>query len=130
MRFYRLASVTFTIAVGIALVPALAYEAMPHEATSHARVASAVGSSSDGAESEDPFGAACRIEADGSRVTAYCHNPYPDTDHVSLHIECVPWWDLDSDSAPVAVAPAQTVRLTGRCWKEVGAAWISHRKAD
>ncbi|MFD5496233.1 hypothetical protein ACFWH4_25870 [Streptomyces sp. NPDC127091] len=128
MRFHRLASVTFTIAVGIALVPVLAYEAMPYETMSPARVQSA-GAGSDGAGSDDPFGAACRIGVDGSRVTAYCHNPYPDTDHVSLHIECLPWWDLDSDSAPVAAGPAQTVRLTGRCWKEVRAVWINHRKA-
>ncbi|MBL3667367.1 hypothetical protein JL475_15490 [Streptomyces sp. M2CJ-2] len=129
MRFHRLASVTFTVALGTALVPALAYEAVPHETVSHTRVRSA-DAGSGGAGSDDPFGAACRIGADGSRVTAYCHNPYPDTDHVSLHIECLQWWDLDSDSAPVAAAPAQTVQLTGRCWKEVRAAWISHRKAD
>lgn len=128
MRFHRLASVTFTVALGITLVPALAYEAMPYGTVSHARVRSA-GAGSGGADSDRPFGAACRIGAEGSRVTAYCHNPYPDTDHVSLHIECLPWWDLDSDSVPVAVGPAQTVRLTGRCWKEVRAAWISHRKA-
>ncbi|MEU6527165.1 hypothetical protein ABZ892_31145 [Streptomyces sp. NPDC046924] len=101
---------------------------MPYETMSHARVRPAEAGSG-GAESADPFGAACRTEVDGSRVTVYCHNPYPDTDHVSLHIECLQWWDLDSDSAPVAAGPAQTVRLTGRCWKEVRSAWISHRKA-
>lgn len=64
----------------------------------------------------------------GSHVVAYCHNPYVDTDRVRLHIECARWWDIDTDSAPVDAGPALTVRLTGRCWKEVGSAWISHQK--
>ncbi|MFF3932317.1 hypothetical protein [Streptomyces hirsutus] len=114
---------TVAVAAGIGLVPILAYEAMPY-----ARVHPA-DAGSDAAAADEPFGAACRIGVDGSWVTAYCHNPYPDVDHVRLHIECVRWWDLDSDSAPVAAGPAQTVRLAGRCWKEVGTAWISHRKA-
>ncbi|MFF7329506.1 hypothetical protein ACIQU5_13420 [Streptomyces sp. NPDC090306] len=71
-------------------------------------------------------GAQCRTTVDGSRVTAYCHNPYPATDRVSLHIECDRWWDVDSDGAPVATGPAQTVRLTGRCWKEIHSAWVGH----
>ncbi|WTD74241.1 hypothetical protein OHB56_10095 [Streptomyces sp. NBC_01635] len=128
MRFYRLASMTVAVAAGVGLVPILPYEAMPYEAMPHARVHPA-DAGSDAAASDDPFGAACRIGVDGSWVTAYCHNPYPGIDHVRLHIECVRWWDLDSDSAPVAAGPAQTVRLAGRCWKEVGTAWISHRKA-
>jgi hypothetical protein len=81
------------------------------------------------AEPEEPFGAACRIRITGSQVTAYCHNPYPETDRVSLHVECARWWDLDSDSSVVDAGPAQTVRLTGRCWKEVGSVWVSHRRA-
>ncbi|WP_461085374.1 hypothetical protein [Streptomyces deserti] len=109
----RLASVT----VAVALVPTLPYEALPH-----ARVPA------EERASEEPFGAACRIRVTGSRVTAYCHNPYPETDRVSLHVECARWWDLDSDTSPVDAGPAQTVRLTGRCWKEVGSAWISHRR--
>ncbi|MEU6509961.1 hypothetical protein [Streptomyces sp. NPDC046942] len=75
-----------------------------------------------------PFGAACRTAVHGSHVVAYCHNPYVDTDRVRLHIKCAHWWDIDTDSAPVDAAPALTVRLTGRCWKEVHSAWISHQK--
>ncbi|OXS32091.1 hypothetical protein [Streptomyces sp. XY006] len=103
----------------VALVVTLAYEAVPH-----ARVPAG------DEESAEPFGAACRIRVTSSTVTAYCHNPYPETDRVSLHVECARWWDLDTDSAPVATAPAQTVRLTGRCWKEVDEVWISHRKGS
>ncbi|MEU1040816.1 hypothetical protein ACFYP4_31950 [Streptomyces sp. NPDC005551] len=77
---------------------------------------------------ERPFGASCRTHVLGSRVTAYCHNPYPETDRVSLHVECDRWWDIDSDGAPVAAGPAETVRLTGRCWKEIRSAWVSHGK--
>jgi hypothetical protein len=77
---------------------------------------------------ERPFGAACRTAVDGSYVTAYCHNPYPEPDHVRLHIECDPWWDIDSDGASVEAGPAQTVRLAGRCWKEVRSAWVSHQR--
>ena len=64
----------------------------------------------------------------GSHVVAHCHNPYVGTDRVRLHIECARWWDIDTDSAPVDNGPATTVRLTGRCWKEVGAAWVSHQR--
>ncbi|MFV2118559.1 hypothetical protein ACE14D_08950 [Streptomyces sp. Act-28] len=71
-------------------------------------------------------GASCRTEAEGSRVTAYCHNPYPRTDRVRLHVECARWWDVDVDSAPVEVPATAYVELTERCWKEVRAAWISH----
>ncbi|MEU6355655.1 hypothetical protein ABZ896_41120 [Streptomyces sp. NPDC047072] len=113
MRLSRsLASVT----AAVCLVLSLPYDAMPH-----ARVA---------AHSAAPelFGASCRSRVTGSRVTAYCHNPYPRTDGVRLHIECERWWDLDSDGAEVGAGPAQTVRLTGRCWKEIRAVWISHRK--
>ncbi|KUM81769.1 hypothetical protein J7F01_21380 [Streptomyces sp. ISL-22] len=111
----RLASTT----VAVALVLLVSYEAIPH-----ARVHAAE------TEPEELFGAACRIRVTGSHVTAYCHNPYPETDRVSLHVECARWWDLDSDSSPVNAAPAQTVRLTGRCWKEVGSVWISHRRGS
>lgn len=61
-------------------------------------------------------------------MTAYCHNPYPQTDGVSLHVECARWWDLDTDGARVDTGPAMTVRLTGRCWEEVRSVWISHQK--
>ncbi|CAM5536516.1 Secreted protein OS=Streptomyces alboniger OX=132473 GN=CP975_07575 PE=4 SV=1 [Streptomyces alboniger] len=75
-----------------------------------------------------PFGSECRTGISGSNVVAYCHNPYPETDHVRLHVECDRWWDIDVDSAPTAAGPAETVRLTGRCWKEVRSAWVSHEK--
>ncbi|MFE6618777.1 hypothetical protein [Streptomyces sp. NPDC057740] len=109
----RLASTT----VAVALVLPLSYDAI-----AHARVHTAE------AEPDDPFGAACRIRVTGSQVTAYCHNPYPETDSVSLHVECARWWDLDSDGSSVDAEPAQTVRLTGRCWKEVASVWVSHRQ--
>ncbi|MFE5858021.1 MULTISPECIES: hypothetical protein [unclassified Streptomyces] len=73
------------------------------------------------------YEAYCRTVVDGSSATAHCNNPYPGSDRVRLHIECERWWDLDVDSAPVLVAPAGYVELTGRCWKEIGAVWISHQ---
>ncbi|GGT66557.1 hypothetical protein GCM10010272_06490 [Streptomyces lateritius] len=76
------------------------------------------------------FGASCRTDVEGSRVTAYCHNPYPGTDRVRLHVECDRWWDVDTDSAPVDVAPTAYVRLYGRCWKEVRSAWLTHQPAE
>ncbi|KUN87412.1 hypothetical protein [Streptomyces griseoruber] len=106
MRLFRaLAPVT----AAVALVLCAPHEALPHE-------------------HPDPFGAECRITVDGSHVVAHCHNPYADTDRVTLHIECARWWDLDTDGTPVDAGPALTVRLTGRCWKEVGRAWITHEK--
>ncbi|MCQ9133511.1 hypothetical protein [Streptomyces hilarionis] len=106
--FRRLAPVTAALA--LVLCPS-------YGAHGHARV-----------KRPEPFGAECRIEVDGSRVVARCHNPYADTDRVGLHIECERWWDVDTDGAPTDVGPARSVRLTGRCWKEVGSAWISHQK--
>ncbi|WP_329277334.1 hypothetical protein [Streptomyces sp. NBC_00691] len=76
------------------------------------------------------FGASCRTVVQGSTVTAHCQNPYPGTDRVRLHVECERWWDIDSDSAPVEVGPADYGELTGRCWKEVRSAWITHQPAD
>ncbi|MDJ0461872.1 hypothetical protein [Streptomyces sp. H27-C3] len=73
-----------------------------------------------------PFGSTCRTSVEGSQVVAYCHNPYPESDQVRLHTECDRWWDIDADGRPVEVGPAQTVRLTDRCWKEVRSAWVSH----
>ncbi|MFE2303323.1 hypothetical protein ACFXAW_34600 [Streptomyces sp. NPDC059445] len=75
-----------------------------------------------------PFGAECRTTVTGSEVVAYCHNPYVGIDHVALHVECARWWDIDTDGAPVEVGPAMTVRLTGRCWKEIREVWITHGK--
>lgn len=74
------------------------------------------------------FGSTCRTSVQGSRVVAYCHNPYPVSDIVRLHTECDRWWDIDADGSPVEVGPAQTVRLTDRCWKEVRTAWVSHHR--
>ncbi|WP_200301292.1 hypothetical protein [Streptomyces adelaidensis] len=78
----------------------------------------------------DPFGAACRSTVIGSQVIAHCFNPYVAVDRVRLHIECARWWDIDSDSASVETGPAQTVRLTGRCWKEVRSVWFSHQRPE
>ncbi|RSS45490.1 hypothetical protein [Streptomyces sp. WAC08241] len=82
------------------------------------------------AEEPENFGASCRTDVEGSRVTAHCQNPYPRTDRVRLHVECEQWWDVDTDSAPVDVGPADYAQLTGRCWKEVRSAWITHEPAD
>lgn len=113
MRMSRnMASVTAAVALLLSL---------PYEAAPHARVRGHV-------PLPQPFGAECLTRVTGSHVTAFCHNPYPETDRVSLHVQCDRWWDVGSDGSPVATAPAMTVRLTGRCWKEVGAVWVSHQK--
>ncbi|MFI1942117.1 hypothetical protein ACH44C_33905 [Streptomyces purpureus] len=78
------------------------------------------------APSPDEYAASCITTIEGSRVTASCHNPFPRTDRVRLHVECERWWDIDTDSAPVDVLPADHVQLTQRCWKEVRAAWVTH----
>ncbi|MFF3496891.1 hypothetical protein ACFYWS_36765 [Streptomyces sp. NPDC002795] len=75
-----------------------------------------------------PSGASCRIDIDRDLVSATCHNPYPTIDRVALHIECDEWWDIDTDTRPKAVLPAETLRLDGRCWKNVRTAWVSHHK--
>ncbi|EGX59116.1 hypothetical protein SZN_14371 [Streptomyces zinciresistens K42] len=118
----RLASTTVAVALVLPVSGA---------AIAHARVHPAGASPQRGAPAKagEPFGAACRIRVAGSQVTADCHNPYPRTDSVTLHVECTRWWDLDSDGTAVKAGPAQTVRLSGRCWKEVESAWVSHRKA-
>ncbi|GAA3369693.1 hypothetical protein GCM10020367_13410 [Streptomyces sannanensis] len=72
------------------------------------------------------YRADCRTSVEGSRAVAYCHNPYPGIDRVRLHVECARWWDIDMDGAPVDVRPADTVRLTDRCWKEIRTVWVSH----
>ncbi|MFF8292341.1 hypothetical protein ACF068_24335 [Streptomyces sp. NPDC016309] len=82
------------------------------------------------AAGQEVYVASCRTSVEGSRVTAYCHNPYPGTDRVQLHVECARWWDIDSDSRPVDVGPTVYAELTQRCWKEVGDAWISHRPVN
>ncbi|MFD0268437.1 hypothetical protein ACFVGY_17970 [Streptomyces sp. NPDC127106] len=75
------------------------------------------------------FGADCDTVIEGSLVTAYCHNSYPRTDLVRLHVECDRWWDLDGDGNAVAVGPAGRAELVGRCWKEVRSTWVSHQRA-
>ncbi|WAZ20790.1 hypothetical protein STRCI_001931 [Streptomyces cinnabarinus] len=102
------------VTVAVALMMCLPYQASPH-----ARVEAAT---------PDPFGSECRTRVQGSHVVAHCHNPYADMDRVRLHIECDRWWDLDTDSPPVDTGPAATVRLTGRCWKEVRSVWVSHQR--
>ncbi|MEU2925049.1 hypothetical protein ABZ636_08300 [Streptomyces sp. NPDC007251] len=113
----RLSRSLAPVTAALALTLSLPYDAMPH-----ARVRDAKHSA------PALFGAACRTTVRGSHVLVYCHNPYVDTDRVRLHIECARWWDIDTDSAPVDAAPAMTVRLAGRCWKEVRSVWISHQK--
>lgn len=78
-------------------------------------------------EQPPAYEADCRTVVDGSRATAFCHNPYPATDRVRLHIECARWWDVDVDGAPVEVGPAGYAQLTDRCWKEIRAVWVSHQ---
>jgi hypothetical protein len=73
------------------------------------------------------YQADCRTVVDGSRATAFCHNPYPVADRVRLHIECARWWDVDVDGVPVELAPAGYVQLSDRCWKEIHAVWVSHQ---
>lgn len=72
------------------------------------------------------YRAGCRTEVEGSQATVYCHNPYPVVDRVRLHVECEQWWDLDVDTRPVEIGPAQTAELTARCWKTIGSAWVTH----
>ncbi|MFM9367090.1 hypothetical protein [Streptomyces sp. Da 82-17] len=111
---------------GLALLVSLPV-ALPTEAVSQpaSRPASA-SASGPSAQPQRPFGAKCRTQRSGSQVVAYCHNPYPEADRVALHIECRRWWDIDTDTARVTAGPAMTVRLAGRCWKEIDAVWVSH----
>ncbi|MFB7273358.1 hypothetical protein [Streptomyces sp. NPDC056244] len=74
------------------------------------------------------FGATCRTDTKGSRATASCHNPYPETDRVRLHVECERWWDIDTDSAPVEIAPAGYTEFVEWCWKEIREVWITHER--
>ncbi|MFI5807326.1 hypothetical protein [Streptomyces sp. NPDC051561] len=104
----------------VAVTGALTYAALPGSP------ASATPAPVRAEPSAAPFGASCRIAVERSQVVSYCHNPYAQPDLVRLHTECGRWWDIDGDSAPVEVGPAETVRLTSRCWKEVADAWVSH----
>lgn len=80
----------------------------------------------EGGGARQDAGPSCRVVAQGSVVTAHCRNPDPSTDRVRLHVECARWWDVDSDSAPVDVDPADFAQVTGRCWKEIRSAWVTH----
>lgn len=73
------------------------------------------------------YEARCSTVVQGSAVTAYCHNPFPAADRVRLHVECDRWWDVDADTAPVLLRSAEYGELTGRCWKEIRSAWVSHQ---
>ncbi|MFF0746038.1 hypothetical protein ACFYVL_37160 [Streptomyces sp. NPDC004111] len=108
--------------LAVALAGAVSYAALPGAAPAGSAPRAAA------TDPGRPFGATCRTAVEGSGVVSYCHNPYPEPDHVRLHTECVRWWDIDGDSAATAVGPAQTVRLTGRCWKEIGSAWVTHSR--
>ncbi|MGW5094567.1 hypothetical protein ACWEQ1_09590 [Streptomyces nodosus] len=122
MRLSRRLAPAFVV---LALLTVLPYEALPHRS---GRSAPHAGVKTGGRTAPGPFGSDCRVGVTGSHVVAYCHNPYPDTDHVSLHIECGHWWDVDTDTDPVDAGPAMTVRLSGRCWQDVRAAWIGHAR--
>ncbi|MFJ1644989.1 hypothetical protein [Streptomyces sp. NPDC088258] len=77
---------------------------------------------------DSPARATCLTKIEGSRATASCHNPYPDTDLVQLHVTCEHWWDVSTDSARVEVGAARYVTLTDRCWKGIRAAWVTHER--
>ncbi|MGW7367816.1 hypothetical protein ACWGI8_31430 [Streptomyces sp. NPDC054841] len=79
-----------------------------------------------GESAPQPFGADCSVYVEGSRATAYCHNPYLDTDRIQLHVECERWWDVDADSKPVDLGPTERAELSERCWKEIRTVWVSH----
>ncbi|WNZ12643.1 hypothetical protein [Streptomyces sp. 11x1] len=115
--------------VALVLVLTLPSESAPHAREEagqrHARVRV-----DDKPEEPDSFGAACYSTVTGSQVVGYCFNPHSVVDHVRLHIECARWWDIDSDSAAVETTPARTVRLAGRCWKEVRSVWFSHQRGE
>lgn len=138
-RIARKAAASLTVAVlivaGLAVTAVVRDEPQPPMGKgSVASVADPTGAEGAAAEDADerdrePFGASCRTAIEGSSVTAFCHNPYPATDRLQLHVECARWWDVDSDSAPVEAGPAGYVRLTGRCWKEIASAWVSHARA-
>ncbi|MEU9035835.1 hypothetical protein AB0D45_13175 [Streptomyces sp. NPDC048352] len=77
---------------------------------------------------EELFGSDCDTAITGSTVVASCHNGYPATDLLRLHVECERWWDVDGDGDLVPLDPAGRTKLTGRCWKEVRTAWVSHQR--
>lgn len=70
-------------------------------------------------------GTTCRLTRHGSTAVATCHNPDPTVTLVQLHVTCARWWDPATDTTPTTVGAAQWVTLTGRCWKEIHAVWIS-----
>ncbi|MFD7137147.1 hypothetical protein [Streptomyces sp. NPDC059894] len=124
----RLSRSVAPVTVAVFVVLSLPYHALPHARAEASPAQAPRERAPKPAAPPEPFGAECRVTVRGSHVVAYCHNPYAEVDRVRLHIECARWWDLDTDGAPADAGPAMTVRLTGRCWKEVGAAWVSHRR--
>ncbi|MDI5963077.1 hypothetical protein POF50_028460 [Streptomyces sp. SL13] len=72
-------------------------------------------------------GARCDLVRHGSDAVATCMNPDPEETRLQLHVSCVRWWDPATDTAPVYDGPAQWVTLSGRCWKEIRAAWLTRR---
>ncbi|MFH8518749.1 hypothetical protein ACH4CE_27400 [Streptomyces gelaticus] len=115
---------------GILLVASIAVAGLAAPVGMSVAGRAGAGASGSDAPTPEPAGAECRTSVRGSRVVAYCHNPYPSTDRVQLHTECRRWWDIDADTAPVDVGPGRTVRLDDRCWKEVGSAWVTHGVQD
>ncbi|MGW1893080.1 hypothetical protein ACWCP6_22975 [Streptomyces sp. NPDC002004] len=122
----RLSHRLIPVFAAILLLVALPYDAASHATREDGRPPAR---GPGGAADDPPFsGADCRTQVQGSEAVAYCHNPYPDTDRMRLHIECGRWWDIDGDGPPVDAGPAMTVRLDGRCWKEIQSVWISHQR--
>ncbi|MCQ4083372.1 hypothetical protein NGB36_22890 [Streptomyces sp. RB6PN25] len=70
-------------------------------------------------------GPQCYTATQGSTAAAACHNPDPEQVWLRLHIRCARWWDPSVDTAAATVGPAQTIVLSGRCWKEIRAVWVT-----
>ncbi len=70
-------------------------------------------------------GARCDLRREDGLAVATCLNPDPVSTRLQLHVSCARWWDPATDTAPVDDGPAQWVRLTGRCWKEIRTAWLT-----
>ncbi|MGP3981557.1 hypothetical protein [Streptomyces sp. KR80] len=124
----RLAAAALVVA-GLACPAAVAQQAVSDRASGQASGQAPLRApvrASERSPDRSPFGAECRTSIQGSRVTASCHNPYPDSDMVQLHIECRRWWDPDVDGKPVEAGPARTVVLSGRCWMEIRDVWVTH----
>ncbi|MBY8887503.1 hypothetical protein K7472_22055 [Streptomyces sp. PTM05] len=124
----RAAVLLVALAAGLTAPAARATEP-PETAVRAAPAGSAIAYAPDGAPAHTPAPPLpqCFTAVHGSTAVADCQNPDPDTAHVALHIACRRWWDPATDTVPAAVGPAQTVTLTGRCWKEIRAVWTTVR---